>query len=125
MTYLELEREIAKITLAMTVRNAQIGKDLITHLKTQLTLEAVAKVVIVCIERVLWFDPHSIVWSVENVFPADIHQEIQKTFLVHFYKRLIGEGFIPGKDFSIDATSRLLLSLPAKSVLLSDSTLKV
>lgn len=125
MTYLELEREIAKITIAMMARNSQIGKDLISYLKTQLTTEAVVAVVIVSIERVIWFEPQAAMWSIENWIPADVRAEIQKVFLVHFYKQLIAKGFIPGKDFSIDADSKLLLNLPAKSAILSHSPLKV
>ncbi|MUL37919.1 hypothetical protein BWI75_16685 [Gloeocapsopsis sp. AAB1 = 1H9] len=121
MTCVELERQIAKITMAMMARNSQIGKDLISHLKTQLSTEVVAGIMIISIERVLWFDPNSVLWTVNNLLPADIQQEIQNTFLVHFYKQLISKGFIPGEDFSIDASSQLLLNSQAKSAIFSHS----
>ncbi|PPS45274.1 hypothetical protein [Chroococcidiopsis sp. TS-821] len=120
MTCVELEREIAKLAMAMMTQNSQIGKALISHLKAQLTTEAVAGIVIISIERVLWFDPNSVLWTVNHLLPADIYQEIQNTFLVHFYKQLINKGFVPGKDFSIDAKSQLLLNSQAKMAMFSN-----
>ncbi len=121
MNCLELEQEVGKMARAMMTRNPQIGKDLIAHLKTELPVEAVAGLIIVSIERVLWFDTDSVIWTMEHVIPADVMHEIQKTFLVYIYKRLISKGFIPGTDFSVDANSKLLLNAQAKAAILPRS----
>lgn len=111
---LELEQEVGKIARAMMTRNSQIGEDIIAHLRTQLTLQEVAGVMIVSIERLIWFDIDSVFWSIENIIPADIMQEIQKITSVAIYKQLIGKGFMPGKDFSVDAFGKLLMNELAK-----------
>ena len=118
MTCLELEREVGKMARAMMTRNPQIGKDLIGYLKTQLPVEAVAGVMIISIERVIWFDTDSVFWTMEHLITSDVMHEIQKNFLVHLYKRLIGKGCIPGIDFSVDANSKLLLNAQAKAAIL-------
>ena len=114
MNSLQLEIEIAKMARAMMTRNSEIGKDLIFHLRTQFTLEAVAGLLLVSIERLLWFDTDSIFWTVEHLIPADVMQEIRRITTATFYKRLINKGFIPGHDFSIDASGNLLVSDEAK-----------
>ncbi|PIG92649.1 hypothetical protein [Gloeocapsopsis sp. IPPAS B-1203] len=124
MTCVELEREIAKIVMAMMTRNIQIGQDLISHLNSQLSTEAAAGVIIICIERVLWLDPSAVIWTIAHLLPVGIRQEIQKTFLVHFYKHLIFQGFLPGKDFSVDGNSQLLLNSQAKLAIFGNSKLK-
>lgn len=103
------------MTKAMTIRNSSIGGDLISHLKEQLSLEGVAAVMIVSIERLIWFDCDSVVWSINHLIPADVMQEIQKITSVVVCKRLIGKGFKPGQDFSIDREGKLLLSNSAKT----------
>ena len=118
MNCLDLETEIGKMTGAMMTRNPQIGKDLISYLKTQLTVEAVAGVMIVSIERVIWFDTNAVFWTMEYLIPADVMDEIKKTFLLYFYKRLISKGFMPGTDFSVDANDKLLLNTQAKAAIL-------
>lgn len=109
MNCLELDREIAKMARAMMTRNTQIGRDLIAYLRSQMTLEAVAGVLVVSIERVIWFDAESIIWTIENVIPADIMQEIHRITSVSIYKQLITKGYVPGKDMSVDANGKILL----------------
>ena len=121
MNCLELEGEVGKMARAMMTRNSQIGKDLIAHLKTQLPVEAVASLMIVSIERVLWFDTDSVFWTMEHLIPADVMHAIQKIFLVYIYKWLISKGFVPGTDFSVDANGKLLLNAQAKAVIVPRS----
>ena len=101
-------------------RNTQIGADLIAYLRTQLTLESVAGVLLVSIQRVIWFDPDSVVWTVENIIPADVMQEIHriKSFIV--YKHLVTKGFVPGKDLSVDADGKLLVKEKARTAAYRD-----
>lgn len=111
---LELEQEVGKLARAMMTQNRQIGEDLIAHLRTQLTLEEVAGVVIVSIERLIWFDIDSVLWTIQHMIPVDVMQEIHKITSVTIYKRLISKGFLPGKDFSVDALGKLLLNDDAR-----------
>lgn len=114
MNSLQLELEIGKMARAMMTRNPEIGKDLIGYLRTQLTVEAVAGVMLVSIERVVWFDTDSVFWTIQNLIPADVMQEIQKIISVSIFQRLIAKGFMPGKDFSVDANGKLLLNEQAQ-----------
>lgn len=110
MNSFQLESEIGKMTRAMMTRSPEIGKDLISYLRTQMTLESVAGVMLVSIERVIWFDTDSVVWSIKHLIPADVMQEIKKIMTVTIYKQLINKGFLPGKDLSVDADGKLLVS---------------
>ncbi len=110
MNQIELEREISRMALAMRSRNRQLGNDLIEHLRTQLTLEGVAGVIVVSIERLLWFDIDSVFWTIQHLIPADVMQEIHKMTSIAVSKRLIGKGLMPGKDFSVDGAGKLILS---------------
>lgn len=114
MSFLQLEVEIGKMAMAMMTRNSEIGKDLISHFTT----EAIACLVIVSIERLIWYDTNLVSWTIKHLIPADIMQEIKSFTKVFFYKQLISKGFIPGKDFSIDANSNLLLNAQARSAML-------
>lgn len=125
MNCFHLEQEVGKMAGAMMTRNPQIGKDLIGYLKTQLPIEAVAGLVIISIERVLWFDTDAVVWTMEHLIPKDVMHEIQKNFLVDIYKRLVSRGFTPGIDFSVDANSKLLLNAQAKAAILPKSLLRI
>lgn len=118
MNSLELETEIGKMARAMMTRNTLIGGDIIAHLRTQMTLEDVAGLMLVSIERVIWFDADSVIWTIKHLIPADIMQEIQAIASIAVCKRLIRNGFIPGKDFSVDATGKLLLNDFAKTSVL-------
>lgn len=104
---------------AMTSRDSRIGKALLANLKTQLTLRDVAGVILVSLERLLWLDSDSFLWSVENLIPVDILQEIQGIISTAIYKRLIEQGLIPGQDFSVDADRKLLLNCKAKVAILA------
>ena len=114
MNPLELEQEIGKMTRAMMTRNTEIGDALISHLKTQLSDEEVAGVVLVSLERLIWFDGELFLWTLKNFIPADVVQEMRSITSVTIYKQLIGKKFIPGKDFSVDAEGTLLLNSQAK-----------
>ena len=115
---LQLELEISKMARAMMTRNSEIGRDLIGHLKSQLALEAVASLMLASIERLIWFDIESVFWTIENLIPPDVMQEIRSITGVAVSKRLIGGGFIPGGDFSADGEGKLLLSDEAKAAVL-------
>lgn len=116
MNSFDLDIETGKMAMAMMSRNSQIGTALIAHLRTQLTLECVAGVLLVSIQRTLWFDPESVVWTVENLIPADIMQEIQNITSFTMYKHLVAKGFVPGQDLSVDAHGNLLVKEKAQTV---------
>ena len=118
MKPLQLETEIAKLTRAMMTRNSEIGKDLINHLRTQLAVEAIAGLLLISIERLIWFDTDSVVWTIEHLIPADVMLEIRRTTTIALYQQLIGQGFVPGKEFSMDANGKLLLNDRAKTAML-------
>jgi hypothetical protein len=115
MNHLELEQEIGKMARAMMTRNSLIGKDLIADLRGRLSVESVAAVMIVSIERLIWSDCESVVWSVSYLIPADLMEEIRRITALVVCKRLMGKGFRLGQDFSIDAEGKLLLSENAKT----------
>jgi len=117
MNSLELEVEVGRIARAMMTRNSEIGKELIEYLRTQLTIEAVAGVVIVSIERLIWFDVDAVFWTIENLIPADVMHEIRRMTTVVFYQRLISKKFVPGQDFSVDANGKLLVSDRARTAM--------
>ncbi len=114
MNSLELDQEIGKMARAMMTRNTQIGAALIAHLRTQMTLDCVAGVLIVSIERVIWFDRESVSWTIENLIPADIMQEMQRITSLTLYKHLVTKGYEPGKDLSVDANGKLLVKYKAR-----------
>jgi hypothetical protein len=101
----------------MMTRNTQIGEALIAHLRAQLAIESVAGVLIVSIERLIWFDTEAVFWTIENLIPADIMQEIHSITSFTVYKHLVAKGFVPGKDLSVDANGKLLLNKKAKTAL--------
>ena len=117
MSCSQLEGEIGKMARAMMTRNSEICKDLISHFRTQFTTEAIAWLMIVTLERLIWFDTDSVLWTIKHLIPADVMQEIKSFTTVCFYKQLISKGFVPGKDFSIDANSNLLLNAQARTIL--------
>jgi len=114
MNSLELDQEIGKMAIAMMTRNSEIGKALIAHLRTQMTLESVAGVLLVSVQRVVWFDTDSVVWTIKHLIPTDIMEEIQRMTSFAVYKHLVSKGFVPGKDLSVDASGKLLLNGKAK-----------
>ncbi len=115
MNCLQFELEIERMARAMMTRNRQIGQDLIADFRTALPIEVIAGLTIVSIERILWFDTEAVLWTIEHLIPADVLQEIRKITTITIYKQLIGKGFIPGKDISVDAEGKLLLNNQAKS----------
>lgn len=109
MNYFQLEEEISKLTTAMMTRHRDIVSDLIVSLKAQLTLEEVAGVVLVSMERLLSFDDIDLFfWCAENLIPVEIKTEIKRIIAVTNYKQLIAKGLIPGQDFSMDGNGKLL-----------------
>ncbi len=115
MTSLQLELEIEKLARAMMTRNREIGNDLINYLRTQFPVEALAGLMIVSIERLIWFDIDSVLWTIEHLIPADVMQEIKRITTFSFYQRLISKGFTPGQEFSVDADGKLLLNDKART----------
>jgi hypothetical protein len=119
MNHLDIEQEIRKIVLAMRSRSSFLGQALITHLRTQLSVEELAGIMIVCIERLLyWADTETVGWSLHHLIPADINQEIKRITAVAVFQRLIAQGLIPGQDFSMDAQGNIMFNDKAKSLLL-------
>ena len=116
MNLLDLDQEIGKMARAIMARNSLIVEALIAHLRTELTPECVAGVLIISIERVVWFDTEAIVWAVENLIPADILQEIRQLTSFTVYKQLVAKGFVPGQDMSVDANGNLLLKKKARTI---------
>ncbi len=120
MNQLELEQESRKMALAIRTRNSEIGQDLITELRNHYSLEEIAAVMIVTVERLLfWCDADSILWSLQSLLPHDLMQEIHRITSMAAYKRLIGKGLIPGQDFSVDAEGKLLLNDRAQVLVLA------
>lgn len=115
---LQLEVEIERMARSMMTRNTQIGKDLIGYHRTNFTLEEVAGLMLICIERVIWFDIDSVLWTLEYLIPHDVMQEMKKITIFAFYQRLISRKFIPGEDFSVDANGKLLLNNNARTAML-------
>lgn len=116
MNLLDLDQEIGKMARAIMTRNSLIVEALIAHLRTQLTPECVAGVLIISIERVICFDTEAIVWAVENLIPVDIMQEIRRITSFTIYKQLVAKGFVPGQDLSVDADGNLLLKKKVRSI---------
>ena len=114
---LQLETEIARVARVMMTRNSEIGNDIISDLRTKLTMEELAGLLLVGIERILWFDADAVFWTIEQMIPADIMQEIRKIANFALYQQLIHQKLIPGIDFSIDADGKLLLNYKAKTAL--------
>lgn len=110
MNCLQVEVEIGRIVRAMMTRNRDIGKDLIAYVRMQLPISEVAGLVIISIERLIWFDTDAILWAVEHMIPDEIMQEVRKITTITIYKYLTSKGFVPGKDMSVDGKGKLLLN---------------
>lgn len=121
MNVLELEEEIGKMTRAMMTRNTQIGDAIIAYLRTKFTDEEVAGIVLVSLERLVWFDKELFLWTLKHFVPAHVMHEIRNITSVTIYKQLIGKKFMPGKDFSVDAHGKLLLNTKAKAAILPNA----
>ena len=115
MNHIELEQEIGKMAMAMMSRNSLIGKDLIAALRGRLSVDSVAALMIVSMERLIWCDCESVLWSLSYLIPADVMEEIRRITALIVCQRLMGKGFVLGKDFSIDTGGMLLLSENAKT----------
>jgi hypothetical protein len=99
----------------MMTRNTKIGKDIISYMRKYLTVEDLAGLMLISIERIIWFDTDSVFWTLEYLIPVDILEEMKKITTFALYQRLIYQKLVPGQDFSIDANGRLLLGNNAKT----------
>lgn len=115
MNCLQVDLEVEKIARVMMTRNREIGKDLIAYLRMQLPTTEVAGLVIISIERLMWFDGEAILWAIEHMIPSDVMQEVRDITTTTIYKHLTSKGFVPGKDISVDAEGKLLLNIKAKA----------
>lgn len=115
MNCLQVDLEIERIARVMMTRNREIGKDLIAYLRMQLPTVEVAGLVIISIERLMWFDSEAIIWAIEHMIPSDVMQEVKNITTTTIYKHLTSKGFVPGKDISVDAEGKLLLNVKAKA----------
>ncbi len=115
---LQLEIEIERLARTMMTRNTAIGKDLTSYLRQEFTVEELAGLMLICIERVIWFDVDSVFWTLEHLIPADVIQEMKKITTFALYQRLISKKLIPGKDFSVDANGKLLVNNKARTAIL-------
>jgi hypothetical protein len=108
MNPLDLDRQITKVSMAMMTRNRHIVTDIIADLQTQVMPAQAAGIVLIALERLLWFEPDLVLWVVENLLPIELRLEIKNMITVNTYKWLIGKGLVPGKDFSMDGNGKLL-----------------
>ena len=115
MNPLQLEVEIERIARSMMTRNAEIGNDLISDLRTKLPVDEVAGLILVSIQRVVYFDIDSVSWTIKHLIPVDVKLEMKKIITFTLYQQLISKKFIPGKDFSVDASGKLLVNDSAKT----------
>ena len=67
------------------------------------------------IERLIGSDCESGLWNVSYLITSDVMEEIRRITALVVCQRLMGKGFMLGKDFSIDADGRLLLSETAQT----------
>lgn len=115
---LQLETEIERISRAMMTRNSEIGKDIIKYFRKNASIEELAGLMLISIERVIWFDTNSVFWTLEYLIPGDVMQEMKKITTFALYQQLIYKKLVPGEDFSVDANGKLLLNNNAKTAVL-------
>lgn len=112
---LQLEIEIERIARSMMTRNTKIGKDIIGYMRKYLTVEDLAGLMLISIERIIWFDTDSVFWTLEYLIPIDVLEEMKKITTFALYQRLIYQKLVPGQDFSMDVNGRLLLNNNAQT----------
>lgn len=113
---IDWEKEIHRLALAMMARNRAIGEDLIINLRLQMTVEEVAGVVLVSLQRILDFDVEAAIWALECLIPGDVMLRVHRLMSVAMSKRLIQHGMVPGIDFSVDSQGKLMLGDKAKAI---------
>lgn len=118
-TYLKLEQEISKIATAILGKDSRIGRDLISSLQDRYTPEEVASILLLSLERLVWFDANAFVWAVENLMSEDVLRGIRQIMSATVGKRLVDKGLAPGQDFSVDSAGKLLLNAKARAVVFS------
>ncbi|UBF27381.1 hypothetical protein K9N68_05350 [Kovacikia minuta CCNUW1] len=69
-THLSLEQEISKMVYGMMSRNTMIGRDLIADLGDRFLLEDVAGILLISLERLIWFDTDAFTWAIAHVIPG-------------------------------------------------------
>ncbi|NJP10294.1 MAG: hypothetical protein HC866_13145 [Leptolyngbyaceae cyanobacterium RU_5_1] len=118
-TYLELEREISRVVMAIVGQNLGIGRDLISSLQDRYTPEDVAGILLLSLERIVWLDANAFVWAVEKLMSEDMLRGIRQITSATIGKRLVDKGLAPGQDFSVDSAGKLLLNAKAMAVVFS------
>lgn len=93
----------------MSSRDTRIAGSLMADLQTQLSLPEIAGLLVICLERLLGLDQEAFLWAVRFI-PEDVLSEIRHLFMVDRYRQLIGQGLIPGQDFSVDQSGQLLIN---------------
>lgn len=99
---------------ALMSRNLMMGEDLMADLCDRFSLEDVAGIMLISLERLIWFDTDAFTWAIANLIPGDVIQEIRRIISVTVGMRLIDQGLIPGQDFSVNSMGNLLLNSKAK-----------
>jgi hypothetical protein len=79
---LQLEIDIARIARVMMTRNPEIGNDIINDLRTKLTSEELAGLLLIGIERIVWFDVDAVFWTIERLIPDEIVKEMRKITVI-------------------------------------------
>jgi hypothetical protein len=115
-TLLELEQEISRICYGIRGRDTRISQALITDLRNRFSHEDVAGVLLVSLERLVWIDPDAVVWAIDHLIPTDVMQAIRQITSLAVSKQLVDAGMLPGTDFSVDGTGKLLLNDKASRI---------
>ena len=111
----ELEQEVSKLARAIASRNFLIGQDVLRGVHDRFSAEEAAGITLVSLERLVWIDAAAFVWAVETLLPPEVMQEIRRITSASVGKRLVNQGFQPGRDFSVDSVGRLLLTDRARA----------
>ncbi len=112
MNYFQTEQQINKLTLAIASRNSGIFKDLIGHLRAELSSTEIAGLLLLSLERLLWPEPQLCLWAFNYLIPEDLKTEIRELISVTTYKQLIAKGLVPGQDFSMNGDGSIIRKQP-------------
>lgn len=100
-------------------RDARIGKALIDDLGHRFSLEEVAGLVLISLERLVRLDANAFLWALEHLIPSEVILEIKRISSMTLGKRLVEKGMVPGQDFSLDSIGNLLLNAQARATVFS------
>lgn len=89
MTIYELEDAVTKLSLAFTIRNSCIGRDLIAYLSSQFTLDEVAAIALLSLERLVWMDTKACLWAVEYIIPEEVKLQVERLVGIHLCQQLL------------------------------------